>query len=96
MEMVDRFGLIPPATFRFLILLIALTMLTTPLMPVLGERLAKFLNGGDNVPVAGADTVNGETPRVIIAGFGRVGRRVAKILGAATVPAGGRARSRRR
>ncbi len=78
-------GVMAPELFQLLMPVIALTMVTTPLMANLGEHLAAFMNHrpeGHEVSLAGIDT---EQPYVIVAGFGRVGRRIARILEAAGI-----------
>ena len=79
-------SLLPENLFNILILLIALTMATTPLMPKLGEflnsRLTKSLGRQD----ISTKDIDAEQSQVIIAGFGRVGQRVARILQAGNVP----------
>jgi monovalent cation:proton antiporter-2 (CPA2) family protein len=78
-------GLLTDDLFRFLVLLVALTMVATPLLPILGEYFAKRFD----VPPTSHDLTGGqldaEPPQVIIAGYGRVGRRVATILEAANI-----------
>jgi monovalent cation:proton antiporter-2 (CPA2) family protein len=79
-------GVMAPELFQLLILVIALTMTTTPLMANLGERLQRYMRhepGRHDVSTTGIDA---EQPYVIVAGFGRVGRRIARILQAARVP----------
>ena len=76
-------GLIDPALAGFAFILAALTMASIPLLSRLGTRLA----GRKEAPVAPdllpPDPAGGETEaRVIIAGFGRVGRTVATLLDA--------------
>lgn len=79
-------GVLPEDLFQFMTLLVALTMVTTPLMANLGE----YLNRGrtrvaDHYGVSTEHIDQGRS-HVIIAGFGRVGRRVARILKAGNVP----------
>jgi monovalent cation:proton antiporter-2 (CPA2) family protein len=79
-------GVMAPELFQLLILVIALTMVTTPLMANLGEHLERYMTrkpGSHDVSTAGIDA---EQPYIIVAGFGRVGRRIARILQAARVP----------
>jgi len=79
-------GILPEDLFHLLALLVALTMVTTPLMPKLGEylnvRLTKVADRND----VSIGHIDAEQPHVIIAGFGRVGRRVARILQVANLP----------
>jgi voltage-gated potassium channel Kch len=79
-------GVLPEDLFHILTLLVVLTMATTPLMTNLGEYLSKHLTkAGDRHDVS-TDHIDAGHPHVIIAGFGRVGRRVASILQAGKVP----------
>ncbi|HBE92932.1 MAG TPA: transporter [Gammaproteobacteria bacterium] len=79
-------NLLPENLFHALILLIALTMATTPLMPKLGEFLNHHLTGSADRQDVSTENIEIEQPHVIIAGFGRVGQRVARILQAGNVP----------
>lgn len=79
-------GLLEKDLFQFLTLVIALTMVTTPLMANLGGYLSKeFTRTGDGHDVS-TRHIKAEQSHVIIAGFGRVGRRIARILQAGNVP----------
>ena len=79
-------GVLSADLFIILTLVVALSMVATPLMANLGEylgrRQAKLTDRSD----ISTDHVDAEQPHVIIAGFGRVGRRIAKILQAGNVP----------
>ena len=78
-------GLIAIDLFQILILIIALSMTTTPLMAIAGEHIERLLRR-KKMQEAG-DTIKPDEEQVIIlAGFGRVGKRVAKILDAGGVP----------
>ncbi|KAA3627503.1 MAG: transporter [Proteobacteria bacterium] len=80
-------GLLDDGLFQLLTLVVATTMITTPLMANLGhylnERAVKRARRRHDVSV---DHLDASLPHVIIAGFGRVGRRVAKILMARSIP----------
>jgi voltage-gated potassium channel Kch len=65
---------------------VALTMVTTPLMANLGEYLSRRLTRAADRHDVSTEYIDAGQPHVIIAGFGRVGRRVARILQAANVP----------
>ncbi len=74
-------GFLNPALGQFLLLVVALTMVTTPLMVALGDKIVKILSKSktaDLKPVAEDVAELGE--HVIIAGFGRVGQTIAKML----------------
>ena len=79
-------GVLPPELFHILILLVALTMVTTPLLANLGEVLNRQLSEAAGRHDVSTEHIDAGQPHVIIAGFGRVGRRVAKIMRAANVP----------
>jgi glutathione-regulated potassium-efflux system protein KefB len=66
-----------------LVLTITLTMALTPLLVVLA---AKALNVMPKKPVREFDTIDTAPPRVIIAGFGRVGQIIARVLRAQGIP----------
>jgi hypothetical protein len=79
-------GLLPAELFNILGLLVALTMATTPLMANLCDFLNRCLSHTAVRHDVSTEHINGGQAHVIIAGFGRVGRRVAKILQAAQIP----------
>ncbi|MDJ0958025.1 MAG: monovalent cation:proton antiporter-2 (CPA2) family protein [Arenicellales bacterium] len=79
-------GLLPANLFQVLTLLVALTMATTPLMAKLSEYLNGYLIKAADRHDVSTDHIDADQPHVIIAGFGRVGRRVARILEASEVP----------
>jgi monovalent cation:proton antiporter-2 (CPA2) family protein len=79
-------GVLPEALFHILTLVVALTMVATPLMAKFGASIHGRLTGVAGQHEVSAEHVDDEIPHVIIAGFGRVGRRVASILEAGNVP----------
>ncbi len=66
-----------------LVLVITLSMALTPLLVGAAGRLARRL---DRAPTRPFDTIETDAPRVIIAGFGRVGQIVARVLRAHHIP----------
>jgi monovalent cation:H+ antiporter-2, CPA2 family len=80
-------ALIDPSTASFALIIVALTMAAIPPLHALGGKLKTRLD-----PVAAPHPATlvplpgDETPRVIIAGFGRVGRVVASLLDAHNLP----------
>jgi glutathione-regulated potassium-efflux system protein KefB len=66
-----------------LVLAITLSMALTPLLVVIAARL---LNVKPKRPTREYDTIDADTPRVIIAGFGRMGQIVARVLRAQGIP----------
>ena len=79
-------GVLPMDLFHILTLVVALTMVTTPLMANLCEYLNRCRTKAAVRHDVSTDHIDAEQPHVIIAGFGRVGRRVARILQAGNVP----------
>ena len=67
-------GLINPEAASFWVVVTALGLTVTPLLDVLGRRIARRVDRGS---IGGDDTVTGKT---VIFGFGRVGRMVADML----------------
>ncbi len=76
-------GLIDGGQRDALVLTITLTMALTPLLVVLA---AKVLNVMPKKPVREFDNIDTAPPRVIIAGFGRVGQIIARVLRAQGIP----------
>jgi glutathione-regulated potassium-efflux system protein KefB len=66
---------------RLLVLVITLSMAAVPLLVLAAARVP-----GARKPQRAFDTIDADTPRVILAGFGRVGQIVARILRAQHVP----------
>ncbi len=79
-------GVMPADLFHLLTLLVALTMVTTPLMANLGEYIDRKLTRAADRHDVSTEHIDAGQPHVIIAGFGRVGQRVANILQAGNVP----------
>lgn len=76
-------NLIDTRQHGLLTLVISLSMaLTPPLLLVLGQ----FLQARKRKPEREFDRIDGDPPRVIIAGFGRVGQIVARVLRAQKIP----------
>lgn len=74
-----------PATLRDLLsACIVLSMAATPLLVAAAERWALRLEA--NVPARPFDALPEHAPRVVIAGFGRVGQMVGRLLHASRIP----------
>lgn len=74
-------GLVDAATAAFALIVVTLTMAAIPLLHTLGGVAEKRLAPAAALdPTVTAPLPDDETPRVIIAGFGRVGRVVASLL----------------
>lgn len=78
-------GLIGIAQRDALVLAIIVSMALTPLLVVLAARALKLAAKVD-APVRAFDVVDTGPPRVIIAGFGRVGQIVGRVLRAQGIP----------
>jgi monovalent cation:proton antiporter-2 (CPA2) family protein len=79
-------GVLPAELFQILTLVVALTMVSTPFMANLGEYLNRRLSKTADRHDVSTNHIDAGQPHVIIAGFGRVGQRVARILQAGNVP----------
>ncbi len=79
-------GLIDANAARFPLVLAAVTMACIPLLSALGKRVSRRAGAAAIDPELLAAPPDDTTPRVIIAGFGRVGVTVASMLEAHDVP----------
>jgi CPA2 family monovalent cation:H+ antiporter-2 len=79
-------GLVSAGLSEFALLVVALTMASIPLLSKLGVLLEQRLPEAESNPIAAIPPPADETPRVIVAGFGRVGQVVAAMLEAHSVP----------
>jgi len=82
-------NIIDDQLFAMAVAVISLTMLLTPLLSKLGNRLALQAIESSSVVQEGPDLqaqVNETNPRVVIAGYGRVGHTVGTILGHSNIP----------
>jgi CPA2 family monovalent cation:H+ antiporter-2 len=79
-------GIVPAATGHFMLIVTGLSMVATPLVAQLARRLAAQL-AGPGKPAARDAAIPGDVSgHVIIAGFGRVGRMLTRILDAEGIP----------
>ncbi|HET9834855.1 MAG TPA: monovalent cation:proton antiporter-2 (CPA2) family protein [Rhodanobacteraceae bacterium] len=74
-------GLLKPEQHRLLVLAITLSMAVVPLLVLAVARMPVA-----RAPKRAFDTIDGEAPRVIIAGFGRVGQIIGRLLYAHHIP----------
>lgn len=79
-------GILQEDLFQILTLLVALTMTATPFMANFCEYIGKCLAKETVRHDVSTSHIESEQPHVIIAGFGRVGRRVARILQTGNIP----------
>jgi glutathione-regulated potassium-efflux system protein KefB len=77
-------SLVDPAQRDLLILVVTLSMAVTPLLVRARAEFAPIEKKAK--PSREFDTIDGVTPRVIVAGFGRVGQIVARVLNAHHIP----------
>ncbi len=84
----ERGGLLPPETARFMVAVVIVSMLASPLLarlaPAVAGRLGTRRRGAAAAPEL--PPVAEQVGHVVIAGFGRVGRTVAQILDQAAIP----------
>lgn len=73
-------GLISDATTRNIVLVVTLTMIAIPFLARLGARLTLRLRQVARASVAETPLPDDHAPRVIVAGFGRVGRLIGSML----------------
>jgi CPA2 family monovalent cation:H+ antiporter-2 len=73
-----RLGLVPEHTAQFMLLVAALTMAATPLLAAIGRRVAAAMTA--HAAEAPEVPEEGLAGHVIIAGFGRVGEMLGRIL----------------
>ena len=71
-------GFVPRTITDLLVIVVTLSMVAAPLLIAGADRLARRLEPAAAAPVF--DTIEPEEPRVLIAGFGRFGQIVARVL----------------
>ncbi|PIE45385.1 MAG: potassium transporter [Gammaproteobacteria bacterium] len=71
-------NVLPVALVKLLILVVALSMMLTPLLMMLLDRL--ILPRVNKIPIRDSDEIEGESNAVIIAGYGRFGRMIGRLL----------------
>ena len=77
-------GLIDDALRNRLVVIVGLSMAVTPLLVIAASNW--LTAHPDTKPKRPFDTIDNENPRVIIAGFGRVGQIVGRVLAAQNIP----------
>ena len=76
-------GLLPVETTQILLATVTLTMVATPVMAYVGSQFSSFMARREKVSVPGVEKIGEDLhDHVLIAGFGRVGQSVAKMLSA--------------
>ncbi|NJD31878.1 MAG: glutathione-regulated potassium-efflux system protein KefB [Gammaproteobacteria bacterium] len=71
-------GLMPRTTADLLVIVVTLSMVLSPMLIAGADRLARRLQPA--APAPAFDTIEPDEPRVLIAGFGRFGQIVARVL----------------
>lgn len=84
-QMAREQGLFEPRLHSLLVLVITLSMAVTPLLVLLVARLCKVKAQPREVPAEYRE-IDSDAPRVVIAGMGRMGQMVARVLRAQRVP----------
>jgi hypothetical protein len=79
-------GMMTGDLFAMLTLIVALTMATTPILAQIGQHMERRFKGETERHLPTTPAADTDERQVIVAGFGRVGHRVAKVLEAAQVP----------
>jgi monovalent cation:proton antiporter-2 (CPA2) family protein len=79
-------GIMDEDLFQTLVLIVALTMVLTPLSVIMAARLGRHRESDENLHDVSEAEHEGGKRHVVVAGFGRVGRRVVRILEAGGVP----------
>eukprot|EP00871_Galdieria_phlegrea_P006061 jgi/Galph1/942/GphlegSOOS_G5699.1 len=78
----QRAGLLPADLSQLLLLVVALSMATTPLLSAIGSQLASHLERRRGLIGARSEDIADAHDFVIVAGFGRVGQSVCEMLNA--------------
>jgi len=78
-------GAMPPRLAQVLTVVVILSMMLTPLMAALGKRLGRRMRTLASAP-AGPEPEQGRSGHVIIAGYGRAGKAIARHLSVEGVP----------
>lgn len=73
-------ALLPPGTAQFMAIVVALTMLGTPLLATLGRRVAERLAPAAQAEAPAPEADEALSGHVIIIGYGRVGRLLGEVL----------------
>lgn len=79
------FSLLNPDNAQFVLMVVIVTMFLTPLLAIAGKRLGEILRQRDAKNGPAPARIDDEHP-VIIGGFGRVGRLLAKLLEEQRIP----------
>ncbi len=82
-----QYALIPDDVAQFMVIIAGVSMTLTPLLALIAGRMGTHLqNHRDPVAEDDADEVGDLSGHVIIAGFGRVGQTVARLLASKDIP----------
>jgi glutathione-regulated potassium-efflux system ancillary protein KefC/glutathione-regulated potassium-efflux system protein KefB len=78
LALASRDGLLPGSTADLLVIVVTLSMAVAPLLIAAADQLTRRLKPAGPAPAF--DAIEPEEPRVLIAGFGRFGQIVARVL----------------
>jgi monovalent cation:proton antiporter-2 (CPA2) family protein len=78
-------GLLPEILFRQLLLVVLLSMMLTPLLARLADRIARGKPAEPDGVAKVTDGTQDHQPPIILAGFGRMGQRIGSVLEAAGI-----------
>jgi len=80
--------LLDTGDYGFLVTIAALAMLAIPLLEIAGRKIAEALERRNAVETSGLEALDSESlvDHVVIGGFGRVGRTIARVLDTERVP----------
>lgn len=82
----NTLGLLDTESMQILLAVVTLTMVATPFMAFVGGKFSEFLARHNKISVIGVEEIEEDLhDHVLIAGFGRVGQTVAKILSASGI-----------
>ncbi|WP_087017573.1 glutathione-regulated potassium-efflux system protein KefB [Thaumasiovibrio subtropicus] len=79
-------GMLSAELTAYLLVIVSLSMVTTPLLLIMQRRWYKRSFAADSAPKPNASDIHHDNPRVIIAGFGRFGQVVGRLLFANKIP----------
>ena len=79
-------GMVDPATGSMALIVVALGLGVIPVLGTLGTRIGQWFTPRQEVETVPFDSDDDHAPRVVIGGFGRVGRIIAELLDTHKIP----------